>query len=501
VSVETEKKTELGLIVRNAGMDVFGQAFNIVFSFVASVIITRTIGPELFGKYSLANSIFQVLCILAVFGLNRGIVRLTSKYMALQDTGRVKGTVVSAMTLTSVFSLVLVGLAAVAAPALTRKFYSHVTGLDLVLRVYVIGLPFFALMMVINGYTQGLKTLKPSVIVEMIVRPVARLIFILLLFLAGLRLFAVVIGGVGAFVASAIIAFLFAVRVSPFDFRKTRGVGVTNELFFYSLPLVLANFMNVLISRSNVMISGYYLDPETVGILSGTLVLAPFVSISLMSFSKIFAPIISEFWEKGDRLGLMHHFKTVSKWIFTLSLPVFCLYLLFAPGILNIFGEDFTRGATALMIMALGQIVNAVVGPIGFILTMTGRQKLNLVNSICLAGSNVVLNIVLIPKYGMNGAALGTMLSLAATNILRVLEVKILYGFTPFRYDLIKPVAAGAVATAVFYFLNRYLQWTAIPHTIGLCIAFAVLYIVVLYALGLREEREVLKEILKRKKR
>jgi O-antigen/teichoic acid export membrane protein len=494
------EQSNLGLIVKNAGMDVFGQAFNIVFSFAASVIITRTIGPELFGKYSLANSAIQILGILAVFGLNYGVVRLTSKYMSANDHGRVKGTVTSAVGLTSIFSLGLLALTAIAAPALTRKFYPHVEGFDLVLRVYLIGLPFFALMTALNGYTQGLKTLKPSVIVEMIVRPVSRLALVLLLFLAGWRLFAVVIGSVGSLLVAAVLAFILAVRLSPFDFRRAPGVGVGQELFFYSLPLVLANFMNVLISRSNVMISGYYLDSGTVGILSATLVLAPFVSMSLVSFSRIFAPLISELWERGDVLELMNHFKIVSKWIFTLSLPVFCVYVLFAPGLLKIFGDDFPNGAVALKILALGQIVNAVVGPVGFILTMTGRQKLNLVNSIVLAGSSIGLNILLIPRYGMNGAALATTLALSAVNIVRVVQVKALYGFTPFRYDLAKPIAAGAVASAGFYIANRFLRWTDIPHTILLCVGFAAVYLVLLYVLGLREEREVLSEVLKRKK-
>ncbi len=496
-----QKQSELGLIVKNAGMDVFGQAFNMIFAFAATVIITRTIGPELFGKYSLANSLFQVLGILAVFGLNGGVVKLTSKYMASSDYGRVKGTVVSGVLFTSVFSLALVALSLVAAPAITRKLYPHIEDLDLVLKIFVIGLPFFALMHVLNGYTQGLKTLKPSVIVQMIVRPVARLTLVLILFLAGLRLFAVVLGSMGAFLFAALAAFIFAVRVSPFNLRKTAKIGVAHELFFYSLPLVLANFMNVVIWRSNVMISGYYLEPETIGILSAALELAPFVSLSLLSFSRIFAPIISELWEKGSRLELLTHFKIVSKWIFMLSLPVFCLYLLFAPGLLGVFGDEFPRGALALKILAIGQLVNAVVGPIGFILTMTGRQKLNLINSILLAALNLTLNILLIPRYGITGVAVATTISLSSINILRVIEVKILYGFTPFRYDLFKPIAAGAVSSAIFYFVGRHLGWTGIPHTLALCIAFLIVYLVILYSLGLGEEREVLKEILKRKKR
>jgi O-antigen/teichoic acid export membrane protein len=496
-----EKKSELGLIVKNAGLDTFGQVFSIAFAFVASVVITRTIGPELFGKYSLANSIIQVLSIVAVFGLNGGVVRLTSKYMAAGDPGRVKGTVLSGSGLTAAFSIAIVAATVAAASLVSRRFYAHVHGLDLILRVYALAIPFFALMTVLNGYTQGLKTLKYSVAVEMFVRPVSRLILILILFFAGMKLFAVVIGSVGCFFISAAAALVFAVKASPFDFKKTPASGVVNELFFYSVPLVLANFTNIVLARSNVMISGHYLDPGTVGILSAALVAAPFVSMTLLSFSKIFAPIISELWEKGDHHRLASQFKTVSGWVFTLSLPVFCVYMLFAGGILSVFGVEFARGARALNILAVGQIVNAVVGPIGFVLTMTGRQKLNLVNSIVLAVSNVVLNLILIPKYGMAGAALATTISLAGINVLRLIEVKSLYGFTPFRGDIKKPLAAGAITSAGFYFLSRHLAWTGVPRTVVLCIAFLIVYLVLLYSLGLGEEREVLKEILKRKER
>ena len=494
-------QSDLGLIVKNAGMDVFGQAFTIIVTFAASVIVTRTIGAELFGKYSLANSIFQILSIFAVFGLDSGVVRLTSKYMTLQDYSRVKGTLWSGMGLASGFSLVLVVLSVAVTPALTARFYSHIEGLTLVLRVYVIGLPFFALMTALNGYTQGLKTLKPSVIVTMIVRPVSRLALILILFLAGMRLFAVVLGSMGSLLVCAVLALVFAVRISPFDFRRTRPTGVGRELFLYSLPLVLANFMNVVFSRSNVMIAGYYLDASTVGIFSAALVLASFVSMTLISFSRIFAPIISELWEKGDREALMVQSKVVSKWVFTLSLPVFCVLILFAPGILSIFGSDFTRGTLALKIIAIGQITIAMAGPVGFVLIMTGRQNLNLVNSIVLAASNVVLNILLIPGYGMTGAALAATLSISSINLLRIIQVKLIHGFTPFRFDLYKPVAAGAAASLAMYIANRYLNWTDIPRTIALCAAFLIIYLAVLYALGLGEELGILREVLKRRRR
>jgi O-antigen/teichoic acid export membrane protein len=275
---------------------------------------------------------------------------------------------------------------------------------------------------------------------------------------------------------------------------------VTNELFYYSLPLVFARFMNIIISRSNTILVGFFRDGTSTGLFTAAVTLSPFISLSLLSFGKIFAPIISELWEKGDVAELKRTFKTVTKWIFSLGFPVFLIFMLFAPSLLLVFGEDFALADTTLRLLALGQIVNAIVGPVGFVLSMTGRQKLNLVNSIGLAVLNVILNILLIPRYGIAGAALATSIALGLLNIVRVIEVKMIYGFTPFRWDLYKPALAGAITLGIFYFVKTRLVWEGIAHTLVLCAAFLIVYIVLLFLFGLKEEKQVLIEILRRRK-
>jgi len=494
-------QSNMGLIVKNAGIDSVGNAFSIMIMFATSVVITRTIGADLFGKYSLSKSIFQVLTVLAVFGLNTGVVKLTSKYNALGERSSVKGTLLSGMAISFGLSAAIVLAIFVLAPFLAHRVFDDVEGIDLVLRVHFLGLPFFALMMIANGYTQGLKTLKYSAMVELIARPTIRLVIILSLFLVGLRLFAVVFGSVISFILAALLAFYFAGKVSPFDFGKVKARMVNREIFFYSLPLVLARFMNVTIARSNTILVGLFKDSTSTGLFGAAIMLSPFISMSLTSFSKIFAPVISELWEKRDLFEFERTFKTVSKWIFSLSYPVFLIVMLFSPSLLRVFGSDFVRASATLRLLALGQMANAAVGPAGFMLSMTGRQKLNMVNAIVLAATNIALSVILIPRYGIAGAALATTIALGLINLARVIEVKALYGFTPFRRDLHKPLISGAVALLIFYLLKSLLGWEDVARTLVLCAAFLIVYIVLLFLFGLGEEKQILLEILRQRRR
>jgi O-antigen/teichoic acid export membrane protein len=494
------KESSINLIVRNAGIHGVGIVLNAVIMFASSVVITRTIGAELFGKYSLALSLFQVAGLFGIFGMDTGVVRLTSKYVANRDPGSVKGTLVGGMALTTILSTGLVLIVVFLAPVLASKVFKGVEGIDLILRVYIIGLPFFSLMMVINAYGQGLKTLKYSVMVELILRPVIRFCVIVILFVVGLRLFAVVFGSVFSFIMAAVIAFCFARKISPFDFGTTRATPVTRELFFYSLPLLLARFMLAIVPRSNTIMVGYFTDSMNTGLFGAAATLAPFMSLSLQSFGKIFAPVAAELWEAGNLLELERRLKSVAKWTFSINLPICLVVLLFAPGLLLAFGSDFTPAALTVRLIAIGQILNVLVGPVGFVLTMTGRQKLNLINSIGIAIVNIGLNVVFIPRWGIAGAGFGMMMSLSIVNIVRVIEVKTIYGFTPFRWDVLKPVAAGGISAAALYLLNRHLMWYDFRHTVVLCAAFMIAYIAILYAFGLKEEKQVLADILRRRK-
>ncbi|MGA1863047.1 MATE family efflux transporter [Deferribacter thermophilus] len=113
---------------------------------------------------------------------------------------------------------------------------------------------------------------------------------------------------------------------------------------------------------------------------------------SFMSTLKIFIPKFAEFWGKGDIKGLAKVAQQSTKLIFWTSFPILLFFLIFPKPILGIFGEEFKVGAIALMILTIGQFVNAAAGSVGYILQMTGHQKFH--QNVVLIGaiSNMILN-------------------------------------------------------------------------------------------------------------
>ncbi len=494
------RDSTLSHIVKHAGFDTFGTVINYVLMFASSVIITRTIGADLFGKYSLSNSIFLILCVFAVFGLDTGVVRLASKYKARGDPQSTKGTLISGVLLSGGFGLAIMSMVIAVSPILASRIFKNVEGISWVLRIHMIALPFYAMMQVANGYTQGFKSLKYSVTVEFLTRPIVRLGIIIPLFMLGLRLQGVLYATVASYIGAAILAFYFAIRISDFHFFKTNTRRVTRELFFYSVPLVAARSMNIIMSRSNTILVGYFKDSTSTGLFSAAVTLATFIAIGLTSFGKICSPIMSDLWERRQMQELASTFKAVSKWVLTIGLPVYLVFLLFAPQLLRVFGEEFSRAGTALRLVAAGQLANVFLGLGGFLFAMTGRQKLSLLNTSILAVVSVSLNIVMIPRWGINGAGLVTAASLILISIVRGVEVKVIYGFTPLRRDLYKPIVAGAVAALAVYLLNMHLGWESLPRIFILSLAVLGIYVLCLCALGLKEEKEVILNIIGRRR-
>ena len=202
----------------------------------------------------------------------------------------------------------------------------------------------------------------------------------------------------------------------------------------------------------------------------------------LSAFNMIFAPTISKLYGRNEKETLEKLFKTVTKWVFTLSFAVFLAIVLFAKPILSIFGQGFVIGAFALLILSFARLIDAGVGSVGYIIMMTGRPKINLFNSSLLCIITVIMNLLLIPKYGIIGAAIGTAFSIAIINILRLLEVYFFERIHPYQKSFIKPLASGILAASIVYCLGQFFPY---DHNIFLSFAFGILFLG-LYILFLR---------------
>ena len=126
---------------------------------------------------------------------------------------------------------------------------------------------------------------------------------------------------------------------------------------------------------------------------------------------------------------------------------MFAGLLLFAHPLLSLFGSTYSKGASALAILAAGQLFNAATGPLGQMINMSGRPYLTLVNNATVAALNIGACLVLIPRYGVTGAACSTTGAITLVNLIKLVQVRIIFGLNPFTVRAVR--AVGAVLLAV----------------------------------------------------
>ena len=172
----------------------------------------------------------------------------------------------------------------------------------------------------------------------------------------------------------------------------------------------------------------------------------------------IVSPLFSQFSATRDKELTKALFTTVTKWLCYSALIIFACIAIFRVELLHLFGKSFTAGAPALLILAVGHLVNAATGPTGILLTMTGKQKWEVANTISMVAFNFLLNLVFIPTMGLIGAAIATAVSIATINGLKLVQVYMLFGLRAYNLKCLKGVFAIGGAALIGYLVRSWLS-------------------------------------------
>jgi O-antigen/teichoic acid export membrane protein len=189
----------------------------------------------------------------------------------------------------------------------------------------------------------------------------------------------------------------------------------------------------------------------------------------------------------------------VTYWNVSLAIPVFAVLLLLPGPLLRLFGPGYAAGATALAILAAGQLFNAATGPLGQLINMSGRPYVTLVNNAAVAILNIVGCVLLIPRYGLTGAACSTTASITLVNVIKLAQVRSLFHVNPFRLDAARAIVAGLVAVVIVAPLALLVPW---PGPVVQMVVSGLLLVpiyVILFWRGATGEEE--RELLRRRSR
>jgi O-antigen/teichoic acid export membrane protein len=315
-------------------------------------------------------------------------------------------------------------------------------------------LPFATIMAISAFATQGFKLLKYKIMVLNIIRPTIMLICVLISISFFTKEAAIKLPLLISAVISSIIAVIFLGKLTKIKMSQIFSGMIDKELLRFSYPLMFVTILGTLMHWMDIMMLGYFTDTTTVGLYHPAARTAGLLRTVLLAFMGIFAPMISELHRRGNIVEMGKLYKLIVRWIISISLPLAIILIIYSKKIMLIFGVNYLNASNVLIVLTAAAFLQTIFGGGGHTLTMSGFTKVNLVNSIIVVLTNVVLNIVWIPMFGFIGAAYATFISMALLGILRIIEVKHYINITPFSIKLLKPVVAGGIMIIVLILLK-----------------------------------------------
>lgn len=386
-------------------------------AFATSVVLARLLGPSGYGAYAYVIALLYLLSIPASLGTSKLLVRNVSAYMARADHKLTAGLLKRSdqLVLSASLALALVSYAVSAAisedPAsvTTRCFW-----------MVLPALPLLVLTRTKQAALQGLKRVVRGQLAENVVVPGLFLLFV------GIWWFApwtelepiTTIGLYVIAVGAGLITALYLLRKHlPAEVEASEARYATREWLQSAIPLFMVAGLHVVNSRTDVVMLGALKEAEAVGVYNVAARGAEFVVFFMTAADRAFGPTVSSLYEMGERDRLQRLVTTLAQAVLLLSLPIAACFILFGDWILDfVYGPSYMAGHVALAILSGANLVAVAFGAVSLLLMMTGYEREAAIGVGVSAVLNIVLNAVLIPPYGIAGAAAATGTSLVVWN-------------------------------------------------------------------------------------
>jgi O-antigen/teichoic acid export membrane protein len=442
------RSPERGLLAGRSALAFAGLVGHNALLLLLVLALSRGLGQHEAGVFFEGYAALRLLTVFAAVGLDVTMIRYVAHHLARDEAGQVASSVRLAVLVAGAASSVIGLLVAATAPQVSGVFGSE--ALTFVLQVMALSLPVVVVEKVLIGAARGTGRMTAFTLIDQLLDGAVRFAAVAgaLVLGYGLRGSAVAfsLSGVITLGASAIAAWPLIVQ------RAERTRARLAEMMRFTGYQWAAAMAGVGLLWLGTLLLGVWRPPEDVAVYSVATRTVLFGLVFILPIGFAFQPVISRLYATGNRRELNALYRFSTKWSTVMGCPPLIFLALFStPIIVLLYGVSYAAGAWPLALLALGQVVNAITGPCGHIVTMTGRSDLVFQNSIAALILNTVLNVALIPPYGIVGAGAAWAVSIAAWNVFRVGQAFWLLRAQPFG-AWVAPVAValGAfVAAAV----------------------------------------------------
>lgn len=410
-------------IIASSGVNFIFRIFGLLASFFTTLIISRFFGIADYGNYSLVFTISQAVGMIFTLGIPNTMIKIIGNHNF--SYLHAKALLAKGLKITFLFSIVPIAFFYFNSEFLAESIFHNKKLVNYFL-IVTFSLPLFVLHEIFIYFFIATKNFMKYNIFMFVIPNTLLLIYLVLFYflnLSGYYSFLAFALAIGCTVlVEAFIVFQFKKNNETMPFTSLELLKTASPLMFSGLLLYLLNW-------TDVVILGIMLDDKQVGIYNIAFKVGSVGFLVIVSFSTIITPKIAELYGKNHFSELKKLIHNTTRLIACLSIPIVFVLIFFRNFILSFFGTDAIAGSTTLVIVSLGVLFSAMIGNVDQILNMTNNQKiLRNITAVCFF-LNVILNILLIPYYGIEGSAFASLISNIIINLLCLYYVKKRLGF------------------------------------------------------------------------
>ncbi|MCK5505697.1 MAG: oligosaccharide flippase family protein, partial [Thermodesulfovibrionia bacterium] len=385
-------------------------------AFLNQIILARFLGAGGVGEVLLALSLYRISSQIAKFGMEETLMRFVPLYIEQKDDARLKGTIYFAIKFCLMMSIVFILLILLLSRFISISIF-HSTMLLTLLPVIAIALPAGVIREIIGGVLKGYKDTYRALLPESFVAPTVRIgVFLFLTFKGISPLYAVI-----AFVTGEILALLLSLKFLSKRMAEIRSVKKQCEnkrILKVAYTIIFASMSMYLFTQTDLWVLGILMSTKAVGIYGIAAKLVFLVYFPMFALGAIIPPIFSSTHASGNREELKRVTHESTRWILSMSMPIVLVLILEGRFILRYFyGLEFEAGYSVLLMLTAAHLISAGTGLVGLFLQMTGQHKVYMKLNILFGLLNVVLNIILVMRFGIFGAAMATAFCMASLEV------------------------------------------------------------------------------------
>jgi O-antigen/teichoic acid export membrane protein len=481
---------QLAEVARGGSLNLIGAGVSAVTTLGVTVFVTRQFSKPVAGAFFTATSAFLIVEAVASLGANVGLVYFIARLRSLGEEKRIptilRAAVIPVIVASLLLTVVMVGVAEPLAKVLLSGHLAKGGAVSPAavaqsLRALALTLTFAALLDTYLGIGRGYRDMRPTVVIDKIGRSIVQMLGVIVAAVAGSAALLAPLWAL-PYVPAAAVAWLWVRRIRRRPSKGPRGMpDVPPELaallaistpvpkirgalrgsrtaarrlananprgfWQFTTPRGIASLAKITLQRIDIVLVAIMLGPGWAAVYTAATRFLVVGQLGNTAISMAAQPRFTELFALGDRRSANTIYQVTTAWLVLITWPLYMLAVVYGPEVLSVFGHSYQAGADVMLILGLTMLLATACGQVDMVLITTGRSSWSLVNGLLAVAVNVSLDLVLIPRYQLTGAAIGWAVAIIVTNLMPMAQLASSIHLQPFGRGTL--LAAGLSALA-----------------------------------------------------